>query len=115
LFTKSVQNKFTESDGTAVAETEDRLGQWLVGGNVAYPLGDFEPFASATYEHDYSRTEIITLIPPQPANDNDDVLVGAGVRYFGPKGITGNLEWNKRVSRANFDEDIVTATLRLDF
>ncbi|HTT07365.1 MAG TPA: autotransporter outer membrane beta-barrel domain-containing protein [Gammaproteobacteria bacterium] len=115
LYTKSVQNSFTESDGTKVSETDDRLGQWLIGGNVAYSLGDFEPFASATYERDYSRTVITVLTGPQPANDNDDVLVGAGVRYFGPKGITGNLEWNKRVSRENFDEDVVTATLRLDF
>ncbi len=115
LYTKSVQNSFTESDGTQVSQTDDRLGQWLLGGNVAYSLGEFEPFASATYERDYTRTTITVLTGPQPVNDNDDVLVGAGLRYFGPKGITGNLEWNKRVGRANFDEDVVTATLRLDF
>ena len=60
-------------------------------------------------------TEISLITGPQPENDNDNYLVGAGVRYFGKNGITGNLEWYKRIDRDNYNEDTFSILLRKDF
>jgi hypothetical protein len=37
------------------------------------------------------------------------------VRYFGANGISGNLEWNKRLGREDFDEDTISLTIRAEF
>ncbi|MCZ6525382.1 MAG: hypothetical protein O6928_02300 [Gammaproteobacteria bacterium] len=52
---------------------------------------------------------------PQPSNDRDDVLMRVGVRYFDNNGISGNLEYSKRLDRDDFDEDRISLTVRVDF
>jgi hypothetical protein len=116
MYAQQRVDDFTESDGTRVAELKSEVGQWNVGGNVAYSWGSFEPFASLVYENDFNSTEItVAGGGPQPANDEDDFLFGLGVRYYSRNGITGNIEWNKRFDRADFDEDTISATIRADF
>jgi hypothetical protein len=116
LWAKSEVDAFVESDTTAVAEARSKLGTLSIGGDAAYSFGEFEPFVSATYEYDYSMTEITVATGPQPDNDRDDVLFAAGVRYFGANnGISGNLNWTRRLGRSDFDEDIFTASIRVDF
>ncbi len=115
LHARNVTDAFTESDGTQIQEFRSKLGQFNVGGEAAYGMGQFEPFTRLTYEHDFSLTEITAATGPQPSNDNDNFLFGAGVRYFGANGLSGNLEYNKRFGRDDFDEDIFMATLRMDF
>lgn len=115
LYAQSTIDSFVESDGTPVGELQSEVGQWNVGGNVAYTFGQFEPFANVTYENDFNMTEIAVTTGPQPANDDDDVLTGLGVRYYGQNGISGNVEWNKRLGREDFDEDIFTLSVRVDF
>ena len=61
-------------------------------------------------------TKIAVVTGPQPSNDSDDFLLGLGVRYFGThNGLSGNLEWTKRLGRTNFDEDVFSFSLRADF
>jgi len=115
LWAKNTQDSFVESDGTFNTEVRSKLGTWSIGGDVAYSYGEWEPFVRATYERDYSLTEIRVFTGPQPSNDRDDFLVGAGLRYFSAKGITGNFEWSKRLGRNHFDEDTFTFTIRADF
>jgi hypothetical protein len=116
LWARSEVDAFVESDGTSVTEARSKLGSWSIGGDAAYSFGEFEPFVSATYEYDYSMTEIAVTTGPQPDNDRDDVLFAAGLRYFGANnGISGNLNWTRRLGRENFDEDIFTASIRIDF
>ncbi len=64
-----------------------------------------------SYQRDFRSTEIAVASGPQPANDNDDFMLGLGVRYFNADGITGNLEWNRRLGR----EDFLNLTIRADF
>jgi hypothetical protein len=52
---------------------------------------------------------------PQPENDKDDILLTAGVRYFEASGVTGNFEYSKRLTRADYDEDRISLTVRIDF
>lgn len=116
LWTRNTQESFTESNGVDRAEILNRLGQWHVSGDVAYSLGQFEPFARVTYERDFSMTEITVVGGgPQPSNDRDGIVLGLGVRYFSSGNISGNFEWNKRLERDNFDEDMLMATIRGEF
>jgi len=116
LVAKNTTDAFVESDGTAVTEIDSKLGQWNIGGNIAYSLGEWEPFARLSYEYDYRLTEITVVGGgPQPSNDDDNFVVGAGVRYFNANGWTGNLEWNKRLGREDFDEDVLSLTIRGEF
>jgi len=116
LYLRNTQEDFTESNGTFRPEVTNRLGQWHITGDVAYSLGEFEPFVRLTYEYDHTITEITVVGGgPQPSHDRDGFVFGLGVRYFGSGGISGNLEWNRRLGRENFDEDILMATIRGEF
>ncbi len=115
LWANNEQEAFTESNGTLVAEQDTKLRQWSLGGNVAYTYGNFEPFISAVYSRDFVFTEILVTTGPQPSNDRDDILFGAGVRYYSDKGISGNLEYNKRLDRDDFDEDMINLSVRVEY
>ena len=115
LYARSVQQSFTESNGASISKFTNELGQWNIGGDVAYSLDKFEPFVRLVYENDFSMQKLKAASGPQPSNDNDNFLFGAGLRYFGANGLTGNLEFSKRLGRDNFDEDTISATLRKDF
>ncbi|HKK15441.1 MAG TPA: autotransporter outer membrane beta-barrel domain-containing protein [Gammaproteobacteria bacterium] len=114
LWAKNTIDGFTESDATVVPETDSKLGQWSIAGEAAYSLGDWEPYARVTYEYDYSLSEVVSF-PVSPSNDRDNFLVGAGIRYFSINGLSGNLEYYKRLGREDFDEDTVSITLRYEF
>ncbi len=115
LFARNNEDGFTESNGTVVAKSRSKLNQWNAGGDVAYSYGEWEPFARLSYQNDYSQTEIGIVGAVQPSFDNDDFMLGFGVRYFSAQGITGNLEYNKRLGRDNFDEDSISFTIRGEF
>ncbi len=113
---RSYDDSFVESNGAAVGSRVTRLEQWRIGGEAAYAgAGDFEPFARATYERDYSFTKIRVAGATQPANDRDDVLLATGVRYFGDNGLTGSIDWSKRLGRGDIGESQLSFALRYDF
>ena len=100
---------------TLVAEMDTKLAQWNIGADVAYSYGEFEPFARVMYENDFSQTEIGVIGGPQPSFDDDDVMLGFGMRYFGANNLTGNLEFNTRLGRDDYDEYDISATIRYDW
>lgn len=117
LQARNIQESFDESDGTAVGKLTTELGQWNVGGEAAYAWDDFEPFARVTYERDYSLSRItLAGTGPQPSDDDDNWMFGLGLRYFSSEnGLSGSIDWAKRLGRADYDEDTFTATLRWEF
>ncbi|MCF8184142.1 MAG: autotransporter outer membrane beta-barrel domain-containing protein [Polynucleobacter sp.] len=115
LYARSLQKSFTESNGTAISQSITKLGQFSIGGDAAYSYAKYEPFVKLFYQNDYSMQKLQVATGPQPSNDNDDFLFGLGLRYFGAKGLTGNLEFNKRLGRTHFSENTLTATMRMDF
>lgn len=115
LYAKDDIDGFTESDTTAVAAREVELGRLSLGGNIAYTWDSFEPFASATYQHDFSFENIRVAGATQPENDVNDILLGFGVRWYGESGVTASLEYNTVVGRDDFDSDTFNFYLRADF
>ena len=110
LWARNSIDAFVDSASTSWAESNSKLGQWSVAGEAAYSLGEWEPYARLTYEYDYSLTSFVTF-PRSPSNDRDNFLIGAGVRYFSINGLSGNLEWYKRLGRQDFDEDTIYVIL----
>ncbi len=115
LFASSVINSYIESNGSIVEESRNKVGTVSVGGNVAYSFNEWEPFLTLSYQYDYQLQEIVAATGPQPSNDKDDILLTTGIRYFEKSGITGNLEYSKRFTRQNFNEDRISLTIRADF
>ena len=68
-----------------------------------------------SYQYDFQLREISVTTGPQPVNDDDDILMTAGVRYYNDNGISGYLEYTKRFERDNFDEDRISLIVRADF
>jgi len=115
LFAKSETDSFTESNGVLVGKRETTLGEFQLGGDVAYSFGEFEPYIGAVYERDFIFDEILLTSGPQAANDRDDILVSGGFRYFGNQGLTANFEYSKRLLREQFEEDSVRMNLRYNW
>ncbi len=115
LFAKSVIDSYTESNNTVVAQSRTKVGSMSLAGDVAYDYGNYEPFVNLAYNYDFSLRNITTATAPVPSHDKDDILLTAGVRYFEESGISGNLEYSKRIARDNFDEDRISLTVRMDY
>lgn len=115
LFAKSIIDSYTESNNTVVAQSRTKVGTMSLAGDIAYSYGDFEPFLNLAYSYDFSLRKITTAAAPAPSNDKDDILLTAGVRYFEKSGLSGNLEYSKRLARDDFDEDRISLTFRVDY
>lgn len=117
LYANEEQDAFAESAGGAANPARSfELGQLRIGGDIAYSWGAFETFATAVYAFDYSRDDIIVGAGiPQPANDNDDVSVGLGIRWYGDTGISAAVEWSSVLGREDFDDSTYSFLLRADF
>ena len=116
IYANSKTDGFTESNGVVIGQRRTKLGQLRVGGDIAYSIGNWEPYVSAIYEYDYMFDEIVIAGGgAQPANDRDDLLLGTGFRFFNKDGLSANLQYNKRVLREDFDENMVSFTIRYDY
>ncbi len=101
---------------TAVASQTVHFGQIQVGGEAAYSFGNLEPFVSAFYENDFKREDIVVNTGQlTPSNDNDDIRLGAGVRYFSSGSFSGILQWDTVLDRTNFDSHSLNLVGRVEF
>ncbi len=113
---KDKQDAFTESNGTVNARSNFKLGQAKVGAEVARAWGAFEPYASATLEYDFSRTDLpFAAGVARPKYDPADVLIGFGVRYFATDGLSGSLGYSRVFGRENYDESNLQLMVRAEF
>ncbi|MFT5448700.1 MAG: hypothetical protein ACI9DC_003885 [Gammaproteobacteria bacterium] len=114
LYARDHQDSFIESGGglsVSNAARSFRLGQVHVGAEASWLVGEFEPFASLTLEHDYSTTAAAG-----GSNDNNGGVAGVGVRYFGIKNnISGSLDYQAVIGRKNLDEGTFGVSLRVAF
>jgi autotransporter-like protein len=115
VYASSTIHSYTESNSLVVAESHTRLSSISIGSEIAYSLKEWEPFLNLAYQYDYQLKKVATASGPQPANDTDDILLSTGVRYFEKSGITGNLEYSKRLLREDFSEDRLSLTVRIDY
>lgn len=105
---------FTESNGTVIPDRRFELGRFTIGGEAAYSWHSLEPYISAHYEYDYEMTELGVATGAQPANDDDDVLFGVGIRWYGEQ-FSASVGYTKVFTREDFDSDALSFQLRGDF
>ena len=80
---------------TSAARTVE-FGQVQVGAEIAYLGNAWEPYATAHYEYEFNRQDVLlNSAQAQPSNDDDGFVVGGGVRYFGDGGWSG---WSSSTS-----------------
>jgi len=107
---------FRESGGLLVPAQSSSVGRFLLGGEAAYSAGGWEPYARAMVEHDFS-SDRVRFAPgvAQPENDDTDVLVSFGLRYFSADNLSAALEYSTLLGRRNLDEDTLSANVRWQF
>ena len=116
LWATQRDDDFQESNGLITPESSFNVGRFLLGGEVAYSLGAWEPYVNGLFEHDFTRTKqrfaagVLT-----PKNDDSDLLLSVGLRYFGANNVSGYLEYSTLIGRRNIDEDTISASLRWAF
>jgi outer membrane autotransporter protein len=121
LYTEEDQDDYTETGGPTARTIDDRhidLTQFVVGLDVSYNFGMFEPYAIISYLNDINRDEGADAggLPggvDASVDDDDEVQSGIGLRLY-DDGVSGTLEWTKVIGRDSFDSDTIMFTLRAD-
>ncbi|MCP5367824.1 MAG: autotransporter outer membrane beta-barrel domain-containing protein [Hyphomicrobiales bacterium] len=109
LFADSKNSPYVDSTATAIAGVESHFEQLQVSGQVSYYVGGssgvgFLPYIKAEYLYDISREELRTAPGTlQPANDRDEIVLGAGFSVFSDGPISGGLSFTKGFARDQFD------------
>ena len=92
------------------------FGQFQIGAEVAYAAASLEPYASLFYEYDFEYEDLLLNSGlGRAANDDDDIRISVGARYFGEQGFSAILEWNVIADRQEYDSNTISLTGRLDF
>jgi hypothetical protein len=117
LWSKRENDAYVESTvvGNAVAESKQTLELWNLLGEAAYGRGNSEAFFGAMYENTSNMEKVQFSSGEQPANDPTSVLLTAGWRYFGNKGLSANFVFSARVAQEQFKEQYgFSMMLRVD-
>lgn len=114
---------YTESNGTRIAGTESNLTQFQAGLQVSYfvedtfgPGSGLVPYIKVDYNNDVERDDIATAAgTPQPANDDDGFVLGAGVNLFMDGPFSGGINATYNVGREDYNAWSVGGTLSFRF
>ncbi len=119
LYTEEDQDNYLETGGPTARTLPNRhidLSQIIVGFDVAYNFGWYEPYATITYLNDINADDGASAggLPGNTdasVNDDDEVQTGIGLRLF-DNDVSGTLEWSRVIGRDTFDSDTLMFTLR---
>ena len=127
LHATETQDAYTETRSAnavtrarSVRERDLSLTQLNIGIEASHSVGDFEPYALGGYRRDLDRDDgndaggLPAGIRTQP-DDRDEFEVGFGLRYFGPHGISASAEYLSTIGREDYDQDVFSALLRMQF
>jgi hypothetical protein len=100
IFVKDRLGSYTMSNGTFVPSGKVEVSQVRFGGQAAYNMGMFVPYAGLSYIYDFKE-------PNQPGADNDrDGMQGAiGIRFSAPSGLYGGIQYSSEFSRSQIKND----------
>lgn len=100
IYVKDKLGSYTMSNGTFVPSGKVEVSQARFGGQAAYNMGMFVPYAGLSYIYDFKE-------PNQPGADNDrDGMQGTlGIRFSVPSGFYGGLQYSSEFSRSQIKND----------
>jgi hypothetical protein len=102
---------FTESNGTRVGGSHNTLGQTQVGGQVAYWMGGFMPYVSATYLNDVYRTSQAS----GQSSGRSAVRLGAGLNLLAEGGAFGGIGVTHEAGRRHAQSTSLVANIGFRF
>jgi len=113
------RDAFTESGGgvtNGIAGSNSNLAQLRVGGDVSYSIKAFEPYLGLDYYNDINRDDVVvSAAQAQPSNDNDEIVLSTGFRYFSPGGMATSLEYTKSFTRDDIDSNSLSIILSTEW
>ena len=116
LWARQRDDDFLESNGLTVAARSTSIGRLLFGGELAYTAGAFEPYVNLMFQHDFSKTaQNFAPGVAAPRNDDNDLLVALGLRYFGKDGLSASVQYTTLRGRRNLSEQSYSAYVRWVF
>lgn len=106
----------TESNGTVTPRSVFRIGQINVGAEAAYSYDEWEPYVGGTLSHAYTKTRRqFAAGVATPSDDRTDLLLNAGVRFFGGNGMSGGVDYSTLLLRDNFTEHSLQLNIRMEY
>jgi len=101
------QRGFADSSGAQFTTASVRYGAWKIGFEVAYPIGNFEPYLPFTYEH--QTTQVVD------GTSRDAVEIGLGLRYRLGDSLKLGIAYTSEHVRDHQSDDTIGANLRFSF
>lgn len=122
LYNSERQDAYTETGGPTARSIGVRkldLTQFYIGGDIAYSWGNWEPYGAAEYRNDLSRDDgraaggLPAAVGATTPDDDDEWLLGLGVRYFHDSGASASFGWLRTLGRDKFSNDTLTLIVRV--
>lgn len=124
LYAAEDADGYTESAGSSTRTVRDKtveLTQAFIGGELSYLFASQDVYAFAAYRYDLSSDSGNSAggLPGSVGNvqpdDDDELELGAGWRFFTGGGFNGSLEYLQTLDRARFDNQSLALLLRQEF
>jgi hypothetical protein len=96
IYVKDKLGAYTMTNGGGVVQSAQvTVSQVRLGGQAAYNMGMFVPYAGLTYIYDFKESNVIGA-----ANDTDGMQGTLGIRFSAPSGLYGGLQYSSEFSRS---------------
>jgi hypothetical protein len=101
IYVRDKLGAYTLTNGQGVVPSAKvEVSQARIGGQAAYNLGMFVPYAGLTYIYDFKEPNVNGA-----ANDRDGMQGTLGIRFSAPSGLYGGLQYSSEFSRSQVKND----------
>ena len=105
IYVKDKLGSYTMSNGTFVSSGKVEVSQARFGGQAAYNMGMFVPYAGLSYIYDFKEPNQAPIGGIKADNDRDGMQGTLGIRFSAPSGLYGGLQYSSEFSRSEIKND----------
>ncbi len=105
IYVKDKLGSYTMSNGTFVSSGKVEVSQARFGGQAAYNMGMFVPYAGLSYIYDFKEPNQAPIGGVKADNDRDGMQGTLGIRFSAPSGLYGGLQYSSEFSRSEIKND----------
>ena len=105
IYVKDRLGSYTLSNGTFVPSGKVEVSQARIGGQAAYNMGMFVPYAGLSYIYDFKEPNQAPIGGIKADNDRDGMQGTIGIRFSVPNGFYGGLQYSSEFSRDEVKND----------
>ncbi|MBL4720552.1 MAG: autotransporter outer membrane beta-barrel domain-containing protein [Alphaproteobacteria bacterium] len=115
LYIKEEHDAFTESNGTAVGETNISIGQGRVSARVGYNFGKVQPYIGVRLENEFWAPSDSIINGTLVENDTSGVVVTGGLDFTLSDAVSGGFALSSHQDRDNLDLYTISGRIRVAF